>query len=68
VATQRHEPEAATVSDVARLRGIALLAAAKVHQRVPGPPGSAQQYDVTAETDSVVATAVRFAEFLASGK
>jgi hypothetical protein len=65
---QGQEEALATVSDVARLRGIALLAAAQVHQRVAGPPGGAQQYDVTAEREAVVSSAVRFAQFLRDGR
>lgn len=63
MADQQHQPELG-ISDETRLRGIALLAASRVHQRV-----SASSADASAcSAEAVVRTATRFARFLATGE
>ena len=54
-------------TDDERVRAVALDAAARVHQRVPA--GSDRfMYSPTADDDTVILTATRFAAFIRSGE
>jgi hypothetical protein len=54
-------------TDDERVRAIALDAAARVHQRVPCR-GDRFMYSPTADDDTVIQTATRFAAFIRSGE